>query len=189
MPIGFPMYDTRIMKIGNTMEEIALPNTYMNKYLTLHLLSVKHLSLSRWEEAKLKMADCEIPENTFILNCILSYESAPFEESKFSKEWINWDLRYSQLYSSIKANLEDISKEPVVGVDKKCYLGNMNGLIEFTLDDGNSVCAYTKEEDEENMYLYVYDKNSLKKLGEREKLEKCKQLSGLSGWYDLHKDL
>lgn len=185
LPIGFPMYDTRIMKIGNTMEEVALPNKYMNKYLTLNLLSVKHLSLSSWEKAKLKLEDCEIPENTYILNCVLTYESAPFEESKFSKEWINWDTRYTEFYSKIKANLNDLSKENVVGVSKMYY----DILTEFKFDSGDS-CSFEKghdyDGDGEYIYLSVYNKG---KSGDKETFQKCKELSGLSGWYDLHKDL
>jgi hypothetical protein len=182
VPLGFPIFNIPKMNIGGKMEEIAIPNIYNKKHLMLHLLSKRHLSLSGPEFAN------EIPRETllerypnfYILNCSLSYEAAPFEESIISKTWYSWETRFQEKSAKIKATINDISKEKMNGLEKHFM---ENGEVEFIkLTKPNEYYCYFHNDYKDPEYIYL---SALSK----ESLEDCKKLSGLSGWYDLHKEL
>lgn len=180
VPIGFPIFNIPDMHIGGNMEEIALPNIYKSKHLMLHLLSKKHLSLSGPEFAKDSKSVLSYNPNFYILNCSLSYEAAPFEESKISKRWLSWDTRFKEYSAKIKASINDISKEEINGIKKIFYTSGDAEFLDLSIPKNNSICQFSPDDDDGYIYLTVDTK---------EILEKCKVLSGLSGWYDLHKEL
>ena len=184
LPVGFPMFDTVKMDIGNDLQEIGLPFKYNNKYLMFHLLSKKHLSLAGpglINQEKKQIILNSIP-NIFILNCFLSYESAPFEESPVSQYWKSWDNRFTEFWAKTKANINDISKEKENGIIKNEYTyGGENKNLDFNKESNPTepYCHFENGYEPEFIYL---------RASSQENVQNCKHLSKLYGWYDLHKN-